>query len=284
MTAAQQARRTARHAGREAERGARQVADHPALAVLARAGLVGFGILHLLLAWLAFRIAEGRPAGPGDQSGAFAHLAGQPLGRYLVGAIAVGLVAMVVWQVLEAAVGHRAAHGRRRAAERLVSAGRALVYGYLAASAGKVLAHAGGDSAAHHQSTSARLMAEGSGRALVVAAGVAVAAVGVGMAWYGVSRGFLRHLRTGRMSAGARRAATWLGVAGYSAKGAAYAGAGVLVVAAAVRYEPRQARGLDAALRTLAAQPYGGYLLGAVALGVAAYGCFSFVQARHRDV
>jgi len=58
----------------------------------------------------------------------------------------------------------------------------------------------------------------------------------------------------------------------------------VLLVSAAVTYDPDKARGLDAALRTLAAQPYGGFLLAVVALGIAAFGVFCFIQARYRKV
>jgi hypothetical protein len=58
----------------------------------------------------------------------------------------------------------------------------------------------------------------------------------------------------------------------------------VLLVLAAVQYDPDKARGLDAALRAMAAQPYGTWLLGVTALGIAAYGLFSVVQSRYREV
>ena len=47
---------------------------------------------------------------------------------------------------------------------------------------------------------------------------------------------------------------------------------------------PDRFRGLDGALRTLAEQDYGTLLLTLVALGIAAYGVFSFIQARYRKV
>jgi hypothetical protein len=54
-------------------------------------------------------------------------------------------------------------------------------------------------------------------------------------------------------------------VAGYIAKGLAIAGAGVLVIVAASRSQPNKATGLDGALKTLGAQPYGAALLIAAA-------------------
>jgi hypothetical protein len=86
------------------------------------------------------------------------------------------------------------------------------------------------------------------------------------------------------MSFTARRIARRLGIAGYTAKGVAYGIAGVLFVVAAVNYDPEKARGLDAALSTLKDQAYGGILLTVIALGIAAFAIFCFVQARYRKV
>jgi hypothetical protein len=58
----------------------------------------------------------------------------------------------------------------------------------------------------------------------------------------------------------------------------------MLLGLAAIRSNPGEAGGLDAALRTLAAQPFGTFLLIAVAIGFAAYGIFCFAAARsHRS-
>ena len=59
-----------------------------------------------------------------------------------------------------------------------------------------------------------------------------------------------------------------LGTVGYAAKGLAIAGAGILVIVAAIRTEPDKATGIDGAQKTLGAQPYGAALLIAAGLGV----------------
>jgi hypothetical protein len=52
---------------------------------------------------------------------------------------------------------------------------------------------------------------------------------------------------------------------------------------AAIRSNLGEAGGLDAALRTLAGQPFGTVLLIAVAIGLAAFGVYCFAAARsHR--
>jgi hypothetical protein len=267
-----------------ASRAASRAADHPLLEKLARAGFVGYGLVHLLVAWLALQIAFGRSAGAGDQGGALYQLAGQPLGRFLVIAICVGLAAMALWQALEAAIGHRTDRGRERTFERVASAGRALVYAYLAWTAAKVVTEAKSSSADQQEKTTAHLMSSTGGRWLVALAGLALAAIGIGLVIYGLIKRFEKHLMTGRMDARTRKVSRMLGVTGYAAKGVAYGIAGVLLVGAAISYDPGKARGLDGALRTLAAQPHGTVLLTVVALGIAAFAAFCFVQARYRKV
>jgi hypothetical protein len=66
-----------------------------------------------------------------------------------------------------------------------------------------------------------------------------------------------------------------------SGRGLVIAGAGVLVVVAGGRSEPNTATGLDRALKTLGAQPYGAALLIAAGLGIIAYGMYSFAMARY---
>jgi hypothetical protein len=267
-----------------ASRAASRAANSTALAALARAGFVGYGIVHLLFAWLALQIAFGKAADEGDQSGALRTLAEQPLGRFLVIAIAVGLLAMAIWQAFEAAIGHREDRGNERVFERLGSVGRTIAYLYFAWTAYQVFNHANSSSADKSRALSEELMASSGGRWVVGLAGFALALLGVGLVVYGVTKRFEKHMLTGQMSLRTRTLSRRLGVAGYSAKGIAYGITGVLVVTAAVTYNPNQARGLDAALHTLRQQSYGTFLLALVALGIAAFGAFCFVQARYRKV
>jgi hypothetical protein len=75
-----------------------------------------------------------------------------------------------------------------------------------------------------------------------------------------------------------------LGQFGSVAKAVSLGLIGVLVVVAAVTFDPSKANGLDPALKTLAGQPLGMFLLAVVALGLAAYGVFCFFDAKyHRE-
>jgi hypothetical protein len=127
-------------------------------------------------------------------------------------------------------------------------------------------------------------MSSTGGRWLVALIGLAVIGFGVGMAIYGLMAKFERKLELGRMRQTTRRTTRTLGRIGYAAKGVAFAIVGILLVVAAVRQDPSRSRGLDAALRTLAAQPFGGWLLTIVALGFVAFAVFCLFQARYRKV
>ena len=266
-------------------RQAARVAKHnDGLEALARLGFIGFGLTHLVLAWIAVQLAFGRAPAEGDQLGAFQLLRQAPLGVLLLALVAIGLAAAAVWQALEAAVGHTDVRGATRVGERLASAGRTLAYGFFAVSALKLLFRPATSGAGDKQAAAGSLLAAPGGPWLVGLIGVGVVVAGGGLVWYGATRHFERHLKTGQMTEPARHTVGLLAVIGYLAKGVAYAIAGVLVVIAAVRYDPSAARGLDASLRTLTQSTWGVWLLFAMAAGIAAYGLFAIAQARYRKV
>jgi hypothetical protein len=238
---------------------------------LTRAGFIGYGVLHLLFAYVIVQIALGGAGADGDQSGAMQKLADEPFGTALIVAIVVGLVAMALWQLLELFV-------VRHVRERIASAGRVAFYLYLGWNGVKVLRGKSASSADTQQDAAAGLLGLDLGRVAVILAGLVVAGVGVGLAVAGLTRRFERHLR--KVPPLVRR----LGVIGFTAKGLAYGIAGVLFVVAAIRFDPEKARGLDAALRALAGQAYGPVLLIVTAAGFVAYGLFSVAEARYRKI
>jgi hypothetical protein len=267
-----------------ARRTAGRARNSSVLVTLTRGGFLGYGLLHLAVAWLALQIAFGHSDEEGSQSGAFQLLSHQPLGRPLLVVIAVGLLAMAIWQLLEALIGHRDETGRRRVAERVFSAARTVIYAVLAWTAWKVQAGAPTSSAAQQRQATAGVLAHPAGRVLVALAALVVVAVGIGLVVYGAKRMFERRLRTGQMSYSTRRLVTGLGRVGYIAKGVAFGIAGLLVFGAALKKDAANSTGLDGALHTLAGKPYGQLLLIAVAAGFAAFGAYCFFQSRYRKV
>ncbi len=57
---------------------------------------------------------------------------------------------------------------------------------------------------------------------------------------------------------------------------------GGFLVVAALEHDASESRGLNGALQALAAQPWGVWLLGSVAVGLGLYGVFALAEARYR--
>jgi len=256
-------------------------ADHSfALDVAVRLGLVAYGLVHLVIAWLAFRLALGS-GGNASSKGALNQLATTPPGRlslYLVGA---GMAALVVWQLLEAAVGHRGEDGFTLVRKRATSAGKAVVYGALGASALKVAL--GAQSGGGTDGMTAKLMAMPGGPVIVALVGAGVLAVAAFLAHRGWTAAFMKKLDVGGRTGKDGRAHRLFGKAGYLAKALALAIIGGLFIWAAFTHDPQKSGGLDQALHKLLQAPFGSPLLLAVAVGIACYGLFCLAWARHLD-
>jgi Domain of Unknown Function (DUF1206) len=267
-----------------AKASASRAADSKPLEYLVRGGFVCYGIIHLLLAWLSLQVAFGHSSQEGDQNGALKSLAGNGFGKVLLVVIAIGMLALAVWQATEAAIGTRGPRDKEAAFERVLSGLRTIIYLWLAWTAIKAVSGSSGSSAANSQNKSSTLMSSTGGRWLVGLVGLVVIGVGIALIVNAVTKRFEKKLNTRQMNASVRKSTVRLGQFGYSAKGVAYGIAGLLVVVAAVKYDPDKARGMDAALKALAGHAYGGWILALIALGFAAFGVFCFSQAKYRKV
>ncbi len=257
--------------------------DSDAFEYLARAGFAISGVLHLIVAFIVLRIAFGS-GGNADQSGALATLAKQPGGTLMLWTAAIGMAALALWHVAEAIVGKhpgersRAQQDRedRPAWKRAKDIGVAILYFAIALSAARFAMGSGQSSGQQNSGMSAQLMQSGWGKTLLIAVGLGVAAVGGYHVYKGASTKFLKDLRT---SGGT--GITAVGITGYVAKGLVLTGAGLLVIFASLTTDPSKAAGLDAAVKTLGQAPFGKFLLILAALGLAAFGAYSFVRSRY---
>jgi hypothetical protein len=242
---------------------------------LIKVGLVSYGVVHLLVAWIALQLAFGR-RGDASPNGALKEVARQPLGEGLLWVMAVGLFALTTWQLIEATVGHDDPNRQGKVKGRVRSAGRAAVYLALGVlSIGVALGSSSAQSGQGEETLTAKLMALPFGQILVAVVGAAVLGVGIGQVVKGVRKKFVEDLD--------RNVTQWvlrLGSVGYICKGIALAIVGVLFGWAAITYDPKKAGGMDAALATIKDQPAGTVLLVAMAVGIACFGVYCFAWAR----
>lgn len=266
-----------RQAAAQGEQAAEAVQASRPYRILVKVGLVTYGIVHVVIAWLAFRLALGQGGEEASNSGALRQIAETPLGLVLLWVAVVGLFTLVVWQLIAAAIGYREYDGTKRLRKRLSALLRMAVYGALGTSAFRIATGPELDEGESVQeSASAGLMGLPGGQVLVVLVGLGIAAYGVRTIYKGITKRYNEEIKTELSGAAAK-----LVSAGHIAKGIAYIIMGALFGWAALSYDPDKAGGLDEALEVIRTQPGGSTLLIIMAIGIACYGIWCFFWARH---
>ena len=262
-------------ARQDAEQLARRAANSNKLETAARAGFAVNGVMHLLIGWIALRVAWSGSGEKADQSGALGALAGNSAGRVVLWLGVVGFVGLALWQLTEALFSSRG-EGKEKVADKAKSVAKVIVYGALAFTTLQFARGGGSPSSGQSQDFTASLLKQSGGRTLVILIGLAVIGVGIYHVVKGWTKGFLKDLVEHPGTVIER-----LAMAGYIAKGVALAVVGLLFVVAGLRKSASSATGLDGALKALREQPFGTGLLTVVALGLISYGLYSFARAKY---
>lgn len=276
-------------AARRGKSKARRAAKGRGVAAVARAGFIGRGVLYLLVGALALRIAfsDGGGGRQADRGGALAELAEKPFGNVLLWLLGIALAGMALWRLSEVFFGQAGPDGDT-ARKRALAGARFLFYTFVAYS---ILAYAAGDKGSgsgssdrQTQDATAKVLDWPGGKWIVAAAGAGVIVAGLWIAGRALLRKFHDKLRMGEMSPQVRRGVDLVGIAGGTTRGVVFAVAGGFAIAAALRHKPGEAKGIDNTLRSFADTAAGPWLLALIAVGLAAFGLFSWANARWRKL
>jgi hypothetical protein len=251
--------------------------------VLGRAGMVCYGLVHVVVAYLALRVAFGDSGEQADQKGAVQEVGSTPFGAVMLWVLTVGLVAYGLWQLMMAAVGYRWVQKKsKRTRRRIAAVARAVIGIALGLYAGRLATGSGssGSGDQGQQEFTAKLLSLPAGQVLVAIVAAIVIGVAVAEIRRGMKKSFLQDLDLHDLPQGTQQWVRRLGVFGYIAKGLVLGIVGVLLATAAFQSNAQEAGGLDRALKTLAAQPFGTIALVVVAVGLAAFGVYCFAAAR----
>ncbi|MEO5710621.1 MAG: DUF1206 domain-containing protein [Nocardioidaceae bacterium] len=266
----------------EAEQAGRRADDSEWMDRAVQVGLVSYGVVHLVLAWLTLQLVFGGGGGSASNQGAVQQLAQNGFGRFMLWVAAFGFVALVVWQALEAALGHRDEDGGKRVLKRVISGVKVVIYGTLALSSFKAAAGSSSGGGGTDGMT-AKIMKLPAGPFLVGLVGLVVIVVAGFLAYRGWKEKFRSKLDAEGKTGKEGRAYILLGKIGYIAKGVALAVVGILFLYAAISHDSSKSGGLDQALHKVLQQPFGGVILVVIAIGFVGYGLFCFAWARHLD-
>ena len=274
---------------------------------IARLGYAVKGILYVLIGVLAVMAAFGGGGKTAGSRGAIKSVADAPFGNVLLWIVAAGLAAYALWRFTQAFLdpddkGSDTEGIIKRIGyfiSGLIHAGLTywLVRGLLSSgdpgsgSGGSGSGIGSGGSSSGSSSSgggasdwTATLMEQPFGPWLVGLVGGGVVAYGLYQLYKAATVDFSDKFKTDEMSETEKKVARVAGQAGLSARGVVFGLMGGFLIYAALTANPSEAKGLGGALDTLAAQPFGPYLLAAVAFGLAAYGVYCGVNARYRKI
>jgi hypothetical protein len=252
---------------------------------VARFGYAAKGAVYLLLGYLSCYAAWSGRKPPSGSKGAMAYLLVAPFGEVILGMVAAGLFAYVLWRLIQAFLDPE---NKGRDAKglwlRVFYFSIACAYSSVAIAALRLLT----DHRATRDAGLAPIVAKvmdlpfGSFGVLALAVGLLVfAALQLKQ---GITSGFVQKLNLSRIPSQWTPAAIWSGRIGLSARGIAFGTMAVLMSRAAMHHNPGEAKGLGGALRTFQLQPWGEAALGGIGVGLAVYGIYSFVLAACRRI
>src|ERR671910_2536507 len=251
----------------------------------ARLGYATEGAMYTLIGVLAAGVAFGVGGRATGQQGALEIVAGSPFGGVLVGLIALGFLGYALWRGVQAIAAPDGEGTDLKAVGKRIGYGvSALVYAALAFSAVGLILGSASEGGGTPDDWTALLLSWPLGQVLVVSVGIAVIGVGLRELYQAYRARFLEYLKLDEMGGRVKKWTERWGRLGIAARGIVFGVVGTFLIRAALQYDPQEVRGLGGALQTLARQPLGPWLLGAVALGLVAYGLFMLCVARYRHI
>ena len=260
------------------------MAQSPWVERVGRFGLVAKGVLYGIVGAIALAIPLGVGGEPEDREGALRSVASVPFGEVLLIALGAGFAGYAIWRFVQAFLDRDGeGTGLKGLAKRIGYLGRGLLYAGSAFIAFSIVGGLGSGGSNEREET-AKVLDLPLGRWIVAAVGAAFLIAGAYNLYRSLTGKFRKHLHEEEMGGTERRWTIVVGVFGHAARGVVFALIGLFLARAAWQYDAREAVGIDGALSKVAAQPYGGALLAAVAAGLIAYGLYCLVQARYREV
>jgi hypothetical protein len=262
---------------------ATKVTQNPEVSVLIRVGDAARGYLFFVLGLLTLQMALGKISGTADYQGAIAATAANPLGKFLLIIVLIGLVFYVLWALACALLDLlHVGHDVKGLFKRAVLLANAVIYGLLVPML--VTYISSGSATTGSQNFSITKLATtifllSGGKWLIAIIGVALIIAGLFTAYSGLGHDFDKEARSYSLSPDQ---VTWIkriGRFGTVAYGSVIVIIGVLFFAAFTNADPYKATGIDGALLSLIKLPFGRWLLGLIAVGLVSYGIYLTMRA-----
>lgn len=266
----------------EGKKIAKDAAFNPWVERLTKLGYAVKGFLYVAIGFIAIASALGKNRAPADQLGAISTFARLPGAQPLLWLVLIGLISYALWGVIRAVF-----DPLRKGTDLkgLLSRGGYLISAATYASFAlptydliRGARHATSSSGSTVKLVS-QIMSMPMGRWLVVAVGVAAVIAGLYQIYSAIRMDYDEVFKAYQLSPQQLKVARQLGRYGTIARGIVFALVGFFIFLAGYQANPGRAQGINGALKYLGHQPYGPWLLLIVALGLVAFGLYSFMNA-----
>ena len=250
-----------------------------------RFGHLAKGIIYLIIGGLAIATIVGNSGGVEGGRGVIQWINEQPLGRFLLGLIAIGLLSYTAWRWLKVFLGKGGDEDDKKdAVYRVAWFFSGLSYlglGVLAARAAINGGTSGGEGSGRRQEIITWLMQQSWGPTVVVILGLVIAGVAIFQLIKGLKEKYLDNIDLSSVDHKERKSITKLGKIGHLARAAVFAIMAYFLVLAGATVDPDKFRGTEGALEWLHQHNYGTILLGLAAAGLIAYAIFTLAKAKY---
>lgn len=248
--------------------------------LLARWGYAARGVVYVVLGALA---VWGAGSSATTQN-ALSTVLAQPFGRILLGAVAIGLIGHVLWRLAQGVL--NADHVKNDAKGiigRLASVGSGVVNAVLAFTAATMALGSGSGSSGSggESEATASAMQLPFGNIIVGLVGAGLIVGGLVQVWRGISKEYQKRIK---LPAAHETVLHAICAFGLTSRGLLLAVTGGFLIYAAFTVNPDQAGGLSDALDWVHSLPFGAVLYTLAAVGLIAFGLYSGIQARYRQV
>jgi len=248
---------------------------------LMRLGYMVRGLVYGVIGVLAIQVALGVGGALTDVQGAIVAISKTPIGGMLLYGILIGLIGYALWGLIRAVFDplHKGTD-LKGIATRVGYAVSGISYGLLALATYRLITGAasaarGGAQATQTQQAAASILSYSWGPWVVGIVAFVVIGVGLLQIFQGLGRNFDQQFQPYTLNNTQRIWIIRLGRFGTAARGIVFTLIGLFLFLAAYHNDPSQAKGVDGVLTALLHQPFGPWLLGAVALGLIAFGIYS---------
>ncbi len=244
----------------------------------ARIGLFSKAAVYILIGGLAIFAALNIGGKASGKDGAMHFVLAQPLGKIMLGIIALGLVGYVVWRMIQAFRNPE----NSGVFPRMGYAFSGFFYALIAFSAVQMLIGRGGGGSSDKQYYLSTILGETWGQVAVVGISLAFFGKAAYQFYRGVSGSYSKKLAEIDLDEKARQVLLKAGLVGYLSRAVVIGIIGFIFMKAALYPSFSEAGSTKEAFDVLE-QSFGGPLLvGGVALGLVAYGAFLIVKGRYR--